>query len=45
MEEWLARGGLGRSEPEPPPGAYIEDASPLVALKTAEHMAWLGHAR
>jgi hypothetical protein len=43
MEEWLARGGLGRSEP--PPGAYIEDASPLVALKTAEYMAWLGHAR
>ena len=43
MGEWLARGGLGRSEP--PPGAYIEDASPLVALKTAEHMAWLGHAR
>jgi hypothetical protein len=43
MEEWLARGGLGRSEP--PPGAYIKDASPLVALKTDASLAWLGHAR
>ena len=43
MEEWLARGGLGRSEL--PPGAYIEDASPLVALKTAAYMPWLGQAR
>jgi hypothetical protein len=43
MEEWLARGGLGRCEP--PPAAYIEVARPLVALKTAEYMAWLGHTR
>jgi len=29
----------------PLPGAYIEDAKRLVALKSAEYMAWLGQAR
>lgn len=29
----------------PPPGAYIKDAEALVALKTAEYMAWLARRR